>query len=40
MLFDYDWDLVKSPAGALQWIPSDPEAKKLVKDTHDPSADR
>ena len=33
-LFKYDWDLVKSPAGAWQWIPSDPEAKKLVPDAH------
>ena len=37
MLFGYDWDLVKSPAGAYQWVPTDPEAKKLVKDAHDPS---
>lgn len=35
-LFKYDWDLVKSPAGAWQWIPSDPEAKKLVPDAHLP----
>jgi catalase-peroxidase len=37
MLFGYNRDLVKNPAGALQWIPSDHEAKKLVKDAHDPS---
>lgn len=37
MLFGYDWDLVKSPAGAWQWIPTDPEARKLVPDAHDPS---
>lgn len=36
-LFKYDWDLVKSPAGAWQWIPTDPEAKKTVPDAHDPS---
>lgn len=36
-LFKYDWDLVKSPAGAWQWIPTDPEASKLVPDAHDPS---
>jgi catalase-peroxidase len=35
MLFGYDWNLVKSPAGAWQWIPSDPEAAKLVPDAHD-----
>lgn len=36
-LFKYDWDLVKSPAGAWQWIPSDPEARNAVPDAHDPS---
>lgn len=36
-LFGYDWDLVKSPAGAWQWVPTDPEARKLVPDAHDPS---
>jgi catalase-peroxidase len=28
---------VKSPAGAYQWIPSDPEAAKTVEDAHDPN---
>ena len=36
-LFKYDWDLIKSPAGAWQWIPTDPEAKKTVPDAHDPN---
>ncbi|MFA7109059.1 MAG: catalase/peroxidase HPI [Sphaerochaetaceae bacterium] len=36
-LFKYDWNLVKSPAGAYQWIPSDPEAATTVEDAHDPS---
>jgi len=36
-LFAYDWDLVKSPAGAQQWIPTDSEAVKAVPDAHDPS---
>lgn len=36
-LFKYDWDLVKSPAGAWQWIPTDPEAAKTVVDAHDPT---
>ncbi|NDV24592.1 catalase/peroxidase HPI [Desulfovibrio sp. JC022] len=36
-LFDYEWNLEKSPAGAWQWHPSDPEAKKAVPDAHDPS---
>lgn len=34
MLLGYDWDLVKSPAGAWQWIPTAPEAMKLVPDAH------
>jgi len=36
-LYKYDWDLTKSPAGAFQWIPSDPEASTLVPDAHDPN---
>jgi len=35
-LFRYDWNLVKSPAGAYQWIPSDPAAAATVQDAHDP----
>jgi catalase-peroxidase len=34
-LFGYEWDLVKSPAGAWQWIPTDPEAADAVPDAHD-----
>ena len=36
VLFKYDWDLTKSPAGAQQWIPTDREAA-TVPDAHDPS---
>ncbi|HEX9166299.1 MAG TPA: catalase/peroxidase HPI [Gemmatimonadales bacterium] len=36
-LFRYDWNLVKSPAGAWQWIPTDPAAANAVQDAHDPS---
>jgi len=36
-LFRYDWDLVKSPAGAFQWVPTDPAAATTVEDAHDPS---
>ncbi|MCZ7577191.1 MAG: catalase/peroxidase HPI [Dehalococcoidia bacterium] len=36
-LFGYEWDLTKSPAGALQWIPTDPAAATTVPDAHDPS---
>ena len=25
-LFGYEWDLVKSPAGAYQWVPTEPDA--------------
>ncbi|MCE7985844.1 MAG: catalase/peroxidase HPI [Caldilinea sp. CFX5] len=37
VLFDYDWDLVKSPAGAWQWVPTDPAAATTVPDAHDPA---
>ena len=36
-LFGYDWDLVKSPAGAWQWKPTDPNAQETVPDAHDPN---
>lgn len=36
-LFKYDWNLVKSPCGAFQWEPTDPEAAKTVVDAHDPT---
>jgi catalase-peroxidase len=36
VLFKYDWDLVKSPAGAWQWVPTDPAAATTVPDAHDP----
>lgn len=28
-LFNNDWNLVKSPAGAWQWVPADPEAHNI-----------
>ena len=37
MLFDYDWDLVKSPAGAWQWVPINPNTKDLAPAAHDQS---
>lgn len=37
LLFGYDWDLVKSPAGAWQWIPVNPKDKHLVPMAHDTS---
>lgn len=35
MLLGYEWKLVKSPAGAWQWVPEDEAAKTLVPDAHD-----
>lgn len=35
-LFKYEWKLVKSPAGAQQWVPTDPEAATTVPDAHVP----
>lgn len=36
ILFGYDWDMVKSPAGAIQWVPTDPSSAN-VPDAHDSS---
>jgi catalase-peroxidase len=36
-LFDYDWALTKSPAGAHQWTATNPEAQNSVPDAHDPA---
>jgi catalase-peroxidase len=36
-LYKYDWDLTRSPAGAQQWTPTNPEAQDTVPDAHDPS---
>jgi catalase-peroxidase len=36
-LFRYEWKKVKSPAGAWQWIPTDPAAADTVADAHDPA---
>jgi catalase-peroxidase len=37
LLFKYEWKLVKSPAGANQWIPVDPDESDLAPAAHDPS---
>ena len=37
MLFGYDWNLVKSPAGAWQWVPANVAEKDLAPAAHDPS---
>jgi len=36
-LFNYEWELTTSPAGAKQWVPKDPEARNAVPDAHDPT---
>jgi catalase-peroxidase len=36
-LFGYEWQLSESPAGAKQWVPTDPAAQGTVPDPHDPS---
>lgn len=40
ILFDYEWELTKSPAGAYQWKPKNDEGKGTVPDPHDPSKHR
>jgi catalase-peroxidase len=37
MLFTYEWELVKSPAGAHQWLAKDVAPENMVVDAHDPS---
>ncbi len=37
VLFGYEWELTKSPAGAHQWGPKDVADKDLAPDAHDPS---
>ncbi len=37
MLFKYEWELVKSPAGANQWLAKNVEEKDMIPDAHDPS---
>ncbi len=37
VLFKYDWNLVKSPAGAWQWVPVDPDEDDMAPAAHDPS---
>jgi len=37
VMFKYEWELVKSPAGAYQWLAKDVAAEDMVVDAHDPS---
>ena len=36
-LFGYEWELVKSPAGAHQWRAKDCKPEHMIPDAHDPS---
>lgn len=37
VLFKYEWELVKSPAGANQWLAKDVDDEDMVEDVVDPS---
>jgi len=37
VLFKYEWELVKSPAGANQWLAKNVAEEDMVVDAHDPS---
>jgi catalase-peroxidase len=37
VLFKYEWELVKSPAGAHQWLAKEVDEEDMVVDAHDPS---
>lgn len=37
ILFKYQWELIKSPAGAYQWTPKNVDEEDLVVDAHDPT---
>lgn len=40
VLFKYEWELVKSPAGAHQWLAKDVDKEDMVADAHDPAQKR
>ncbi len=37
VLFKYEWEKVKSPAGAWQWLAKDVDEEDMIIDAHDPS---
>ena len=37
MLFGYEWELIKSPAGAHQWTPKNCKPEHMIPDAHDPT---
>ena len=36
-LFNFEWEQTRSPAGAIQWVPTDEAAAQLAPDAHDPT---
>ncbi|MHB8056464.1 MAG: catalase/peroxidase HPI [Desulfuromonadaceae bacterium] len=40
VLFKYEWELVKSPAGAQQWLAKDVADEDMIVDAHDPTKKR
>jgi catalase-peroxidase len=40
ILFKYEWELVKSPAGANQWLAKNVAEEDMIVDAHDPSKKR
>ncbi len=37
MLFGYEWELTRSPAGAQQWVAKNCKPEHMIPDAHDPS---
>jgi catalase-peroxidase len=37
MLFSYEWELTKSPAGAHQWVAKNCKPEHMIPDAHDPA---
>ncbi len=37
VMFKYEWELLKSPAGAYMWLAKDVEEEDMIVDAHDPS---
>jgi len=37
MLFGYEWELTKSPAGAHQWVAKNVKPEHMIPDAHDPA---
>ncbi len=37
MLFRYEWELIKSPAGAQQWVAKNVKPEHMIPDAHDPN---